>query len=102
MVMIPLNTNGFAVNILVKLLKQALAAPGVLNSLEVVSHLSEEFFLVNSAVEFSENFDTLVIAHAFTYVSFDQGSTSGDLPGPFRIEDTETIRLIQIIVFELV
>lgn len=71
MMMIPLNTNRFAVNIMVKLLKQALAAPCVLNSLEVVSHLREEFLFVNAAVEFSESFDTLVIAHAFTYVSFE-------------------------------
>lgn len=65
----PLNTNSFAINVVVKLLDQCLTIPGLLNCLEVVSHLCKKLLLVDSAVEFPKNFVALVVTDASTRVS---------------------------------
>lgn len=66
---VPLNANCFTVNVSLQLLKQGLVMPCILGCLEVVPHLVEELLLIDSAVEFSESFVTLIVSDSSIMVS---------------------------------
>ena len=65
----PLDAHRFTVNVALELLEQGIALVSVLDCLKVVSHLSEERLLVDSAVQFSESLVAFVISHSIQSIS---------------------------------